>query len=334
MALTAVVRGFGGLFLTRLGVGAGEASLTPAAHSIIRDVAHPDVLARAMAVFGTGSVLGLGAAYLMGGQLFAVFSEFGSQNLWGWTIAPWQMVFVAFAVPGLVLVGLLSMVREPQRRTHDLASNTSNDVARKQAIRANPMALAGLYVGIGFYSTAIHAFNAWLPSHFVRAFGWSIADVGLVFSGIIIVGGLIGMFASGFAGDRLGTGEIRAKILMRITGFSALVAIPILGGAALWSSAWATILILVPAVALTAVPAVLGPSVVQMVAPVSLRARYSALYLMSYTLVGVALGPALVGLVSDSGLNLAYAISLVATVSLSAAAFAFLSSSAAFRQPA
>jgi len=317
MAISGLARGFATLFAARMGVGAGEAALTPAAHSLIRSVTKPNDLSRAMALFGAGSAIGLGLAYLLGGQIYTLFAGFGDPDVLG--LAPWQWVFISFAFPGLVLGVWLSRLKSPPKSVDE--TTPANQLPAWHPTGNGPLIL--LFAGIGCFSTAIHAFNTWLPAHFIRAFDWSIGDVGTTFSIIVVIGGLAGMFGTGWIGDRHFAKKGAPEALPIFMAIAALFAIPVLGLAALWPQAWMTIVVLFPAVTLTAVPAVLGPTLVQVIAPLDQRARYSAIYLISYTLIGSAFGPALVGLVSDSGIGLANAISVVASTGLVFAAGLF-----------
>ena len=48
-------------------MGAGEACISPASYSLIADLFPKDRLGRALAVYSTGSFLGSGLAFLVGG---------------------------------------------------------------------------------------------------------------------------------------------------------------------------------------------------------------------------------------------------------------------------
>ncbi len=50
-AASGLVRGYGSLFVTRLGVGIGEASCAPAANSLIGDLFPPSQRARTLSIF-------------------------------------------------------------------------------------------------------------------------------------------------------------------------------------------------------------------------------------------------------------------------------------------
>ena len=105
------------LFLARIGVGVGEASLGPSAYSIISDYFPKQKLSLAMAVFTMGNLTGVGLAMLLGGALIVALKAIGPVELWliG-TLQPWQFTFVLVAIPGVILAALVSTIREPVRR--------------------------------------------------------------------------------------------------------------------------------------------------------------------------------------------------------------------------
>ena len=68
-SLCGTAQSFWQLFLYRMGVGVGDAALSPSAYSLISDCFSSRKLGMAMAVFTTGMSLGSGIALLIGSQI-------------------------------------------------------------------------------------------------------------------------------------------------------------------------------------------------------------------------------------------------------------------------
>jgi MFS family permease len=112
-----LARSFTQLFLARVGVGVGEATLSPAALSIIADYFPPKKLGTATSVYLTGSWIGTGLAFILGGAVIDFVGDVDSVSMWilG-DVKPWQLVFIVVGAPGTLLSLLTLTVREPHRR--------------------------------------------------------------------------------------------------------------------------------------------------------------------------------------------------------------------------
>src|ERR1700735_997165 len=106
------------LFVARIGVGVGEAALSPAAYSVITDSFPRSKLGSAFGVYNIGITIGAGIAFLVGGIVVAAVSHAGASYtlpLFG-EVRAWQMVFIVTGAPGILLPLLLLTFREPARR--------------------------------------------------------------------------------------------------------------------------------------------------------------------------------------------------------------------------
>jgi len=115
-ALCATAQTYGRLLVMRVGVGVGEATINAPSVSLIADYFPRERLSRAMSVFSLGIFLGSGLAYFIGGSIVGVVSE---QGRWVLpvigAIRPWQSVFLAVGLPGLLVALLFLTIREPAR---------------------------------------------------------------------------------------------------------------------------------------------------------------------------------------------------------------------------
>jgi MFS family permease len=116
-ALCSLARSFGTLFAARIGVGVGEATLTPAAFSLIADYFPREKLARALSVYSMGILIGSGLAFIVGGAVVQAMNGMPALQVpvLG-TMAPWRLTFLIVGLPGLAIALLLLTVREPVRR--------------------------------------------------------------------------------------------------------------------------------------------------------------------------------------------------------------------------
>ncbi len=112
-----VVKGFTGLFIARMGVGLGEAALSPPAYSLLSDFFSAKRLPLALAIFTLGVPVGAGMAYMIGGWVYGYFAA-GDPIILPIVgqLAAWQMIFVAVGLPGFLIVLLMIPLKEPLRK--------------------------------------------------------------------------------------------------------------------------------------------------------------------------------------------------------------------------
>ena len=117
-ALCGLSKNFIQLFFSRMGVGVGEAALSPAAYSMFSDMFSKDKLGRAVAVYSIGSFVGGGIAFLVGGYVIGLLKDLSLIEIpvFG-AVKAWQMAFILVGLPG-IFIGLLFVltVRDPKRK--------------------------------------------------------------------------------------------------------------------------------------------------------------------------------------------------------------------------
>ena len=100
-AACGLTRNFWQLFLARIGVGVGEAALSPAAYSMIADSFPPEKLGRALSVYTLGAIAGIGFALIIGGAVIGTVMTATDATLpLVGTVRPWQVVFFIVGLPG------------------------------------------------------------------------------------------------------------------------------------------------------------------------------------------------------------------------------------------
>jgi MFS family permease len=285
------------LLLARVGVGIGEAVLAPAAYSIIADYVAPQRRGRALGFYYVSLAIGSGASLLLGGLILGLVPPEGVAFSGVGTLAPWQLTFILAGLPGLPLMLLMLLVREPARQeVRGMPTASVGDLLRyvsaHRATFSRLLTYPALIAAIGYGTLA------WAPAFFERQYGMAIAQVGMILGVLVAAGGLVGTLISGFLSDRwLAQGRPAARF--RVTLVSWMVIVP---SASLWPlmpNAPLAFALLTFAIAGFAIGQAAAPPSVQDVFPNAMRGQAIALYLLLGGLVGIGLGPMLVALVTD-----------------------------------
>ena len=190
------------LFAARMGVGVGEATLSPSAHSFLSDAFDPARLARAMAIYTMGITLGGGMAYLIGGSVVAAVASADMTHLpLIGLLRPWQTAFLIVAAPGLIVAALVMLVREPARRETAAVADSVREGPRLLSILrylgANWRAFAPLYLTSSVLGVLGNSMSAWFPSLLIRNYGLSAGTAGLYMGAIYLVLGSAGSVCGG-----------------------------------------------------------------------------------------------------------------------------------------
>jgi predicted MFS family arabinose efflux permease len=280
-ALCGTATGFGQLFFYRLGVGVGEAGGVAPSYAIIADYFPPQRRARALAIFSLGIPIGLAAGTLIGAYLAAWID--------------WRGAFLAMGIAGLILAPLMWIfVRDlPRDRTAPAArmplSQVFPIVARKPAFWL--LALASSCSSLAGYGLAL-----WVPSVLERSFGFGLIERGQFLASLFILGGTAGVFAGGWLADRIGQRDRRWYA--RLPAIAWLITAPTFAIGLLTSDPWIAWPFLLIPNALNILW--LGPvtTTVQHLVPQPMRATASASFLLINNLIGLGVGPTLIGALS------------------------------------
>jgi MFS family permease len=285
------------LFLARMGVGIGEAGFSPAAVSMIGDRYPPAQRGRAFAFFTAAIPIGSGLAMLGGGTLMAAapWIAHAIAPVTG-TLKPWQIVFLMVALPGVVLSVVVATLKEPARPVRPAGGPPP--IRIMPYLRANRRLYLPLMIGFSVLPIMGFGFSAWLPALFIRVHGWSVTEIGLAYGSMLLVCGPLGTFLGGFLTDRLmGKGRRDAHLLLM------LVILPLLGInnaiAANLPNAWAVLAMYAPGIVLGAAPSAISHAAMVLITPPEVRARLFAVYALVQSVLGLALGPTLIAVLTD-----------------------------------
>ncbi|MGI9343982.1 MAG: spinster family MFS transporter [Gammaproteobacteria bacterium] len=299
-ALCGITRTFWQLFIARMGVGVGEAALSPAAYSIITDSFPKSQLGLALGVYSIGVFLGSGLAFLVGGTVIEIVAGYGGLSLpLVGEIRPWQATFFIVGLPG-ILVGLLffATVRDPAR-TGVTGSSGGYKIAQVGAyIRSHKRTFTAHYLGFGLLSLAMFALLTWAPAYLIRVYELSARDVGISLGLTVLFANSAGTLTSGWLTDFFTRrGHDNAPLRSGAVGGLAVI-IP----AALFSSmpTFASSLgMLAVAFFFASFPVATSATGLQVMAPNRMRAQVTALFFLAMNLFGITGGSTLVALATD-----------------------------------
>lgn len=296
-----LARSFGALFLARVGVGVGEAALSPNAYSMIADYFPPHKLTRPTSLYLSGVWFGTGLAFIIGGAVIDYVASVKSVAVpFVGELKTWQAVFVAVGAPGLLFPLLMLTVREPVRR-NKLHQSAGNEVTLKAAIAfvwTNRRIYLPLFFSLGLYSAYGLGMTFWTIEFFVRQFDMARSNVSYIYGILAFVLGMTGSMAAGWLADRLERrGVADAKLRMAFAGIAAMVPVSILFP--LMPAMELAMLGVAGVVFLTPWP--FGPAVasIQVITPNEMRGLVSGLYLFVAIVLGLGVGPPLVAVMTD-----------------------------------
>lgn len=296
---TGVANTYSQLFATRVGVGAGEAALSPTAATLIADYFPPERLATAMSVFTSGVFFGSGLAYFIGGSVIELVSnQSWSLPLFG-DVRPWQRVFIAVGLPGFLLALLTLTIREPRRSQAQEAATTFTLGEVFAWFRRHGLAYVTFGVAISLYSVVNFGTAAWFPAYFERVHQWTPGKIGLLMGGATAIFGVIGVIAGGrFADYQKSKGQQTSNLQLLILSavISAVIALPLY----LTKSEPVLLTALVITNIVAAAPFGAAAAAMQEMSPRAMRGIAAAVLVFLLNFVGLGLGPPSVALVTDN----------------------------------
>src|SRR6185369_16359154 len=155
--LTGFANGFWSLFLCRLMVGVGEATLGPAALSLLSDYFPPRMRATVQSVYASGITFGSGLAFFLG-------------------------------FPGILVAVFVYFLREQSRGRTEVSPPKYTSDDWKKLFRSKPLRYH--YAGYAMFALASNSLSIWAPTFFTRVHGYSLATLGLVAGLTSLVAGI------------------------------------------------------------------------------------------------------------------------------------------------
>jgi predicted MFS family arabinose efflux permease len=301
-ALCGAAVGYWSLFLARLGVGVGEAGGVAPSYALIADYFPPDRRARALAIFSLGIPLGLGGGAFIGARLADWFG--------------WRAAFVIMGVAGVVLAPILrSVVRD--RPKSEPASDQAPLAAVFPILVRKPafwlLAFASSASSLCGYGLAL-----WTPKVMMLSFGLDLVSTGNFLASLLLVGGCAGVFAGGWLADRLGAAD--RGWYAKLPAIAWILSVPTWGFGLFAPNLWVAWPLLLIGNAVNILW--LGPVItaIQHLVPRPMRSTASASFLLINNLIGLGVGPWLMGRLSDA-LTATYGVDALRNAAVACLAF-------------
>lgn len=306
-ALCGIATNFWQLFFFRLGVGLGEAGGVAPSYALIADQFPAERRGRALGIFSLGVPIGLGSGAILGSWIASNFN--------------WRTAFIAMGVAGIILAPIFKyVVRDRPRAAGTIAPSLRDLGATFPAIARKPSFWLMAF-GASLSSLCGYGLATWVASILIRSFGMSLVGAGQFLGSLLLVGGTIGVFMGGWLADRLGTRDRRWYAWLPAIAW--LITAPLYAAGLMSDNLTLAWLLLLLPNALNILW--LGPvtTAVQHLAPQPMRATASGAFLLINNLIGLGVGPLLIGALSD-GLRETYGADSLRLAALAVLVFYFV----------
>ncbi|MBR7835148.1 MFS transporter [Actinospica durhamensis] len=277
---------YGQMFAARAVVGLGEAGYAPAAGALLSRMFPQRLRATVLGAYLSAGSLGAVLGVVLGGVI---------SDRWGWRAA-----FLIIGIPGLLLAVLFLKVRDyaTVRLPADHAEAPRPGLRTLLGELLRPRSAVAAYLGGASQIVVMSALYAWLPSYFNRYLGLT-TSAAAARTALVILAGLLGQVVFSFAADRAARREPRLRLLLPATlSLFSLVVLPAAFVAMPPGNAQ-LLVILLAAFTITAPFGVVGSVCIDVVHP-ALRATAISMASLAQNLFGFALGPLVVGAISDT----------------------------------
>jgi MFS family permease len=319
-AASAFARSYMMLFLMRIGVGIGEATLAPAANSIIADSFPKEKLATALSIYAMGIPFGIGFSYLLGGQMIGLAASIPDIHLMGFDIVRiWQKTFLLVGLPGLLITLLVLTLKEPTRKGTGKVHKEMPLNEVMYFFRARWQAYTAISLGTSFIAAFGFGSAVFLPAFFLRVHGVAPSEMGQIFGAIAMITGPAGLLLGGMVADRWakkGKRDAHLKALMLSPlGFAIpSIIFPFLDySPTLW-------IVIGLSNLFVNLPAGVAFAGLQLITPNRMRGQVVAFHILLTNILGYGLGPTMMGFFADTFFtgaeSIGYGVGIVAAISL------------------
>lgn len=284
-AASGIAQSYTQIFLLRLGVGVGEASCAPAATSLISDLFPPEKRARAMSIFMLGLPIGIALSFYVSGT---IAREYG-----------WRYAFFVAGAPGLLLALLALFIREPSRSSVTSSSEPTTGVTAPYRSILRSRVMIWLILSGAVHNFSLYALSSFTTPYLMRHHGLDIRDaniVAMLVNGVftlpgLILGGIVGDLAKGW----------RSNGGLLVVAFVTFLSVPLFVTAIMAPSGNTTLFLFAMggAFALMYFYYSITYAAIADVTEPQLRGTAMSIYFMAMYLLGGALGPYVVGMISD-----------------------------------
>jgi MFS family permease len=285
--LTGFAGDFWTIFFCRVMVGVGEATLGPAAMSLLSDYFPLSKRATAQSLYSAGIPLGAAAAFFLGGAIAETLS--------------WRWAFYLLGFPGVALAIFVLFIKEPERGVQELkmqeTSADADDSSNGWRRLISNKTLYLHHIGYAFFAVATNSLSIWVPTFLNRAYGMSLTSIGMMSGTSMLLAGGLATALGGVIADRF-----RARFPGGRMIFTALAALfcAVLWSIFLWSGTLSVMIVCYFFLAGMGL-VWLGPGaadVHDIVGP-RLRGLGVGVYFFTVNIIGYGFGPPIIGRLND-----------------------------------
>ena len=286
-------RSYAQLFAARAAVGIGESCYGSVSPSFVAEHYPKERRGRVLALFSMAVPVGSALGYILGGVLGHLFG--------------WRAAFFVAGIPGLLLSAAALTLVDPRERhgPHPTLSRTAGEGTTPTAsIWAEYRKLAAnrswlfCTLGMAAMTFGMGAMAVWMPTFYHRTWNLDVGRAGTLFGTVTVLAGLVGSLAGGWLADKRLPRDPAAYFT--VSGLGLLAAVPF--------AVWAVTTPRLPAavvglfIAETCAFLNMGPlnAVIVAVTPERVRSTAFAANIFFIHLLGDAVSPTLVGMVSDA----------------------------------
>lgn len=285
-ATSGLARNFTQLALARVGVGVGEAACSPPAHSLLADYFPPERRATALSIYNSGISIGVLIGLVAGGWINEYFG--------------WRWAFFIVGMPGLILAVLVRLtIREPQRGASEGVTLDEKPEPPSQVFRFlwSLSSFRHLALASGLHAFSSYGYTSWAPTFLRRVHEVGSAEAGTYLGLIIGLGGGTGAILGGVLADRLSKRDIRWYLW--VPAITSIVSVPFMLGFVLLDSLPLALASYIPGVLLNSMWLAAIIATTQALVKLRMRAIASAILFLVLNLIGLGLGPQIVGILND-----------------------------------
>ncbi|MXW19753.1 MAG: MFS transporter [Gammaproteobacteria bacterium] len=293
-AFCGLARTFGAMFMARVGVGVGEAALSPAAYSMIADLFPREKLGRALGIYSSGVFIGIGLSFILVAELIGALDTVNLPVVG--ELTPWRLTLIVLGIPGLAIAALCFTFREPARLGAAKGGVPLGEVGRFFGSNFSLYALH--FVAFSMLTLLFNAVMAWFAEYLIRIHDMDRGDAGWYIGLIVTFFGGGGIICGGLYADYLkrrgdNGGAIRSALL------AAVVLLPFGAAATLMPNAGLSLLLCAPLLFFSSWVFAPATTALQLFTPPAMRAQFSAVYLFVVNLTGIGFGGTAVALITD-----------------------------------
>ncbi len=305
-SLCGLAQTYAQLFVARVGLGVGEATLMPSAFSLISDYFPRKKLPLAYAVMMLGAPIGSGLAFIIGGIIASYADNVGTVDfpLLG-EIRSWQLVFLMTGLPGIAIaLWALMTIREPARTgllqgsQAAAADNPLSAAAVLEFVRTHWATYGTLMSGMSLSAMFALGYLGWIAVFYMRTHGLDAGEVGKLFGPIALLCGVLGVLAgslwcSWLAKRGCKDAPLRTAVHALWIAIPSGIAAPLVGDLNL------SLALIAVLVFFLTFPQGTNVAAFQLITPNEMRAQVSAVFLLITNVFGLGLGGTAVALLTD-----------------------------------